>query len=111
MNGEKCKCNSGIGDRVRRLRFDNGLTQAEVAQRIGVTQQTYSRYEGEGAKLDSEVIVKLCELYGVTADYILGIEAVGGKSGAEKLSLISDGDVDAIVDRVISKLKSDKEDL
>ena len=104
MSEDKLK--GGIGERLRRLRFDNGLTQAEVAQKIGVTQQTYSRYEGSDAKPDSDTIIKLCELYGVTADYLLGIEKVKPKVGADKVA-ISDGDVDIIVEKLLNKLKNE----
>ena len=107
MNEEKDKMNGIIGERLRRLRFDNDLTQAEVAQQLGVTQQTYSRYEGGEAKLDSLVIVKLCELYGVTSDYLLGIEGERRNVEPDKVSSISDGDVDIIVQRLLKKLKSE----
>lgn len=110
MSDKKKKSLSGIAERLRRLRLDNDLTQAEVAQRIGVTQQTYSRYESGAAKPDSDVIVRLCELYGVAADYLLGIDAAKFSNGGSKLSAISDGDVDIIAERLLLKLKGDKEE-
>ena len=109
MSNDKLK--SGMGERLRRLRFDNDLTQAEVAQKIGVTQQTYSRYESGDAKPDSETIIKFCELYGVTADYLLGIGVAKQTSGAEKTAAISDGDVDVIVEKLLSKLKNEGDNL
>ena len=110
MSDEKLKNGNGIGERLRRLRLDNDLTQAEVAQSIGVTQQTYSRYEGSNAKPDSDIIVKLCGLYGVTADYLLGIDGGNSKTSATKLSAISEGDVEVIVEKLYNKLKNDKEE-
>lgn len=111
MCGENGKNNSAIGERLRKLRFENDLTQTEVAQEIGVTQQTYSKYESGDAKPDSETIIKLCGLYGVTADFLLGIEKPKVKQDSDKLSQISDGDVNVIVEKLLSKLKKGEEEV
>lgn len=111
MNDEKTTNGGGIGERLRRLRFENNLTQVEVAREISVTQQTYSRYEGGDAKPDSDTIVKFCNLYGVTADYLLGLDTAKPRIEPERVSRISDNDMDMIVERLLNRLKSDKEEL
>ena len=55
------------------LRIANGVKQSDVADAIGVSQQTYSLYEKGTAAVDSERIIRICRYYGVTADYLLGI--------------------------------------
>ena len=57
---------------IRDLREDNDLTQSQVAEYLGTSQPMYARYEREASELPVRHLLKLCELYGVSADYILG---------------------------------------
>ena len=57
---------------IRDLREDNDLTQSQVAESLGTSQTMYARYEREASELPVRHLLKLCELYGVSADYILG---------------------------------------
>lgn len=50
-----------------------GLTQTEVAANIGITQNAYSYWENGKVKIDHESIAKLSKLFGVSADYLMGI--------------------------------------
>ncbi len=60
--------------RLRDLREDHDMTQEEVAQWLGTSQTMYARYERGANELPIRHLVKLCRLYGVTADYILGLD-------------------------------------
>ena len=57
--------------RIRDLREDADLTQAELAARIGITQRKYSYIETETQPLTDELLVKLADFYNVSVDYIL----------------------------------------
>lgn len=57
---------------IRDLREDNDLTQSQVAEYLRTSQTMYARYEREASELPVRHLLKLCELYGVSADYILG---------------------------------------
>ena len=57
---------------IRDLREDNDLTQSQVAEYLGTSQTMYARYEREASELPVRHLLKLWELYGVSADYILG---------------------------------------
>ena len=59
--------------RIRDLREDHDLTQQEVADRLGTSQTMYARYERGANELPIRHLIKLCELYGVSSDYIIGI--------------------------------------
>ena len=59
---------------LRELREDRDLTQAEIAIRLGTTQQVYSRYEKGINEMPIKHLLTLAKFYNVTADYILGIE-------------------------------------
>jgi len=61
------------GARLARLRRDKGITQIELAERLGVTQSVVSDYERDVLRLNSELIVQLIEILGVSADELLGV--------------------------------------
>ena len=59
--------------RMRNLREDNDLTQKEAGKIINKSQQGYSHIEEGRAELKIEDLVKLCQFYGVSADYLIGL--------------------------------------
>lgn len=61
-------------NKLRDLREDNDLTQEEVATFLGTSQTMYARYEREANELPLRHLKKLCELYNVSSDYLLGIK-------------------------------------
>ena len=61
-------------ERLRELREDRDLKQADIATLLGTTQQVYSRYENGINEMPVHHIITLCKFYMVSADYILGIE-------------------------------------
>ncbi len=59
-------------ERMRELREDNDLTQAQVAKVINKSQQGYNHIETGRAELKIDDLIKLCDLYKVSADYFIG---------------------------------------
>ncbi|MBO5440056.1 MAG: helix-turn-helix transcriptional regulator [Clostridia bacterium] len=59
--------------RIRDLREDSEKTQQEIADILGTSQTMYARYERGANELPIHHLIKLCELYNVSADYILGL--------------------------------------
>ena len=59
-------------DRITALREDNDVKQKELAELLGIKQSAYSKYEKRRSKMQIDDLIKLCEFYGVSADYILG---------------------------------------
>lgn len=59
---------------LRDLREDRDLTQLQVAEYLGTSQTMYARYERGANELPLRHLIKLCEFYNVSADYILGIK-------------------------------------
>ena len=57
--------------RVRQLRKDKHLTQAQVASRIGVTPSMVSSYETDIRLPSYDVMMRLADVFGVTVDYLL----------------------------------------
>ena len=60
--------------KIRNLREDNDLTQQQVADYLGTSQTMYARYERGANELPIRHLISLCKLYGVSSDYILGLE-------------------------------------
>jgi transcriptional regulator with XRE-family HTH domain len=63
-----------FGYRLRELRENKELTQTQVAKRLGLSKTTISGYENNIKTPSLDVLVKLSILYGVSSDYILGLE-------------------------------------
>lgn len=59
-------------NRIKDLRDANGWTQTQLGKRIGVAKTTVSGYESEARQLTPATIHALCDLFGCTADYLLG---------------------------------------
>lgn len=60
-----------IGDKIFNMRKARGWSQEELADRVGVTRQAVGRWESNSAKPDADKIVDICDLFGVSADYLL----------------------------------------
>lgn len=58
--------------RIRDLREDRDLTQQQIARVLRTTQSHYSQYELGKREIPVHHIITLCQLYDVSADYILG---------------------------------------
>ena len=59
---------------IRDLREDSDKTQAEIAAILGTSQTMYARYERGANQLPIHHLIKLCKLYGVSADHVLGLD-------------------------------------
>lgn len=55
------------------------MTQQQVAEFLGTSQTMYARYERGANELPIRHLIRLCALYRVSADYILGIKTVPHK--------------------------------
>ena len=59
--------------RLRDIREDRDLTQAEVGEILNKSQQGYNHIETGRAELKIDDLVKLCEFYNLSADYMIGL--------------------------------------
>lgn len=58
-------------DRIRNLREDADLTQAELGEQINVPQRTYAYYESGERMIPPQVLVALAQFHQVSIDYLL----------------------------------------
>lgn len=59
--------------RLRNIREDRDLTQAEVGRLLNKSQQGYNHIEAGRAELKIDDLVKLCKFYNLSADYLIGL--------------------------------------
>ena len=58
--------------RIRDLREDRDLTQAQVGKAIHIPQRTYAYYESGQRMIPPHVLCALADFYNVSVDYLLG---------------------------------------
>lgn len=59
--------------RIKELREEAGYTQNQIAEMLGIKQNTYSQYENGVRELPFEYLIELSKIYSVSTDYILGL--------------------------------------
>lgn len=59
-------------ERMKELREDRDLTQAQLGKVLNKSQQGYNHIEAGRAELKIEDLIKLCDFYDVTSDYFIG---------------------------------------
>ncbi len=71
-----------IADRIQHLRKTKGISQEELADKIGVSRQSVSKWESEQTSPDIEKIILMSDYFEVSTDYLLkGIEIVADDTG------------------------------
>lgn len=65
-------------EKMKELRETRQITQATIAEVLQITKQQYHLYESGKRELPIKHLIVLCKYYGVSADYILGLEKVIG---------------------------------
>ena len=60
-----------IGERILKLRKEKGLSQEDVANIIGVSRQTISKWETGESNPDFDKILPLCDLYNISTDELI----------------------------------------
>ena len=59
-------------ERIKELREEKGLTQAQLGKELMLNQNTISDYENGKLEPSVQTIIKLCDIFDITADYLLG---------------------------------------
>ena len=70
---EKKKAVKTYQERIKEIRVDSDTNQTKAAAVIDVLQSYYSKQERGKKPFTVEQIIKICQHYGVSADYILGL--------------------------------------
>lgn len=62
-----------VAERIREIRQDFSLTQAQFGEKLSVSQDTVSLWEKGKAYPNTEYVIDICKKFNVSADYLLGI--------------------------------------
>lgn len=60
-----------FGEKLQRLRQRAGMSQDALAEKLGVSRQAVSRWERDETMPETDKVIALAELFGVTTDYLL----------------------------------------
>lgn len=63
-------------ENIRNIRIDRGYTQKQIADYLGISQNTYSQYEVGVLNYPVDAVVALAAFYQVSTDYLLGLTDV-----------------------------------
>ena len=69
-----------IGKFIAERRRESGLTQAQLAEKLAITDRAVSKWERGKALPDASIMLKLCEILGITVNDLLSGEVVAEAS-------------------------------
>lgn len=58
--------------RLKELRKEYSFSQNQIAKKLGITQQSYARYEADTSEPSFDMLVEISNLFEVSCDYLLG---------------------------------------
>jgi transcriptional regulator with XRE-family HTH domain len=70
-----------LGERLARIRKEKGVTQVELAARVGIVQNLVSAYECGRLRLQAEMVIRFARELGVSADELLGLKKPAQEAG------------------------------
>lgn len=63
-----------FSNKLKRIRIEKGYTQKEVAKLLKISDTTYAGYEQSYREPDFYMLAKICQLFDISSDYLLGLE-------------------------------------
>lgn len=61
-----------LNERIKQLRTERGLSQVDLAEKLGVSKQSVSNWENDNIQPSIEMLLKISRIFSVTTDYLLG---------------------------------------
>ena len=92
-----------IADRIKILREQENKTQTELAKQLGITRSSVNAWEMGISVPSTQYIIELANIFQVSTDYLLGVNATSSISVAG----LSDKDIE-LIHNIISHLKNKK---
>ena len=90
-----------VAERIKRLREQKGLTQAELSKRLGITRSSVNAWEMGISVPSTQNVVELAHLFKVSTDYVLGVD----NSASVSVTGLTEKDIQ-VVHALISHLKA-----
>lgn len=92
--------------RLKEARKKARLSQQQVADHIGISQNTYSYWENGKYNVDSESLKKLSELFNVSIDYLLGVSDEKEEQRTVTLTTRDEKDIEKTLEQMVADLDS-----
>ncbi|MCO4683489.1 putative transcriptional regulator [Streptococcus infantarius subsp. infantarius] len=97
-----------LKDNIKKARLDAGLTQIEVANKLGVAQAQYSRWENGGRNPKDETVEKLAKIFDTSFEMLKGrddgLEEIVSLLRAHKLTDEEKKDILDLIEKFLRKL-------
>ena len=81
---------NGFGSRLKHLRKRNGITQNQLASMLGVSSSSVGMYEQNRRMPDQATLASMCNIFNVSADYLLGYTRENTTQNIEVNNVIND---------------------
>ena len=90
-----------VADKIKALREQSGMTQSELAKKLGITRSSVNAWEMGISVPSTQYVVELALIFGISTDYLLGV------NGTSSISVegLSDKDIE-LVHTLINHLKN-----
>lgn len=83
-------CKNLFGKKLKEVRIGYGLTQAQLADRLGVSASTVGMYEQGRREPDNQMLSKICTTLNISTDYLLGHDSYGNNYNREVDDIINE---------------------
>lgn len=86
-----------VGERLKRIRKENNYTQDMLASKLDLESAAISKYETNRVPIPQEYIIKICNLFNISADYLLGrtdIEQIDKKLIDNNIAIAANSKID-----------------
>ena len=83
-----------FSENIKKLRRQQHMTQKELAEKIGISKAMISAYETEMRYPSYDVLIKLAAVFGVTTDFLLGLE----KKNTVDITDLDEEEIQIVVD-------------
>ena len=90
-----------IGERIKVERQKKGISQAALGDMLQVTQQAVAKWEKNLSEPDSQLLIKLSEVFGVSVDYLLGREDITPEERAAGVTATKKESITPIEDELL----------
>jgi|GEM_PF-1019567 len=90
LRNETVLMKSAFSEVLSSLRREKGLSQRRAAEDLGVSQALLSHYENDAREPKLEFVIKACNYYDVSADYILGRTNIRSQESKRQLKTINE---------------------
>jgi transcriptional regulator with XRE-family HTH domain len=94
-----------LGERIRQLRLEKGLTQEEFGKLFGVTKYSISLYESNKNSPNDDIKKKIAEHFNVSIDWLMGTSDIRNREINNKLTAKDERDIAKDLEKMMNDLE------